>query len=104
MATTARARDFAVLRLCGATARQVTAMVAVEAVVVTAIGAALGLVVALVGVGGVAWALTEDIGVSIPLEMDWPVVSTTIGLCLVLALAASVIPAALSLRSPRVQS
>jgi len=99
IATTARVRDFAVLRLAGATNGQVAAMVAAEAGVVVGIGAALGLVVALVAVGGVAWALTRDIGVSIPLEMDWPVMGIVFGACLLLALAASVVPARLSLRT-----
>jgi len=99
MATTARARDFAVLRLSGATARQVATVVAAEAMVVTGIGAVLGFAVALVAVGGVAWALTKDIGVRIPLEMDWPVMGIVFGVCLALALAASVVPARLGMRS-----
>lgn len=99
MATTARTRDFAVLRLSGATARQVATMVTAEAVIVTGIGAALGFLVAFVAVGGVAWALTKDIGVAIPLKMDWPVMAIVFGACLALALAASVIPARISLRA-----
>lgn len=98
MATTARVRDFTVLRLSGATPRQIARMAAAEAALVVGIGAGLGILVALVAVWGVAWGLTNDIGVRIPLEMDWPVVGLVAGGCLVLALAATVIPARLGLR------
>jgi putative ABC transport system permease protein len=99
IATTGRLRDFAVLRLSGATVGQIIAVVAAEAAFAVAIGAALGMAVAWTAVAGVAWGLSKDIGVTIPVTMDWPVTSLVLTGCLLLAVLASMLPARLALRA-----
>lgn len=99
MATTGRVRDFAVLRLSGATVRQIIAMVAAEAALAVGIGAALGMAVAWTAVAGIAWGLSKDIGITIPVTMDWPVMSAVLTGCLVVAVLASIVPARLTLRA-----
>jgi putative ABC transport system permease protein len=99
MATAGRFRDFAVLRLSGATAGQVVKMVAAESVLVVGIGAVLGMAVAWTAIAGIAWGLTRDIGVPIPVTMDWPVVFVVVAGCLLLAILTSVVPVRLALRA-----
>jgi putative ABC transport system permease protein len=96
IATTGRLRDFAVLRLSGATVGQIIAMVAAEAAFAVGIGAALGMAMAWTAVAGVAWGLSKDIGVTIPVTMDWPVTSLVLTGCLLLAVLASMLPARLA--------
>jgi putative ABC transport system permease protein len=98
MATADRRRDLAVLRMAGATRRQVLATVAGESALVVAVGTALGLAVAATALLGVRAGLTDRVGVPVDLVMDWPAVTAVCAACLVLALAASVVPAAVALR------
>jgi putative ABC transport system permease protein len=99
MATADRVRDFAVLRLSGATSRQVLTMVAAESVLVVGIGTLLGLAVALVALFGIKTGLSQQLGTTVSMTVPWPVVLSVVGLCLVLALVASVLPARLALRA-----
>lgn len=91
MAASARAREFAVLRLSGATRRQVTAAAAVEAALVTGIGAVLGLTVAVPALLGMRAGLAQKSGAAVPLVVPWPTVAAVVAACLVLAAGASTV-------------
>ncbi|GGS78027.1 ABC transporter permease [Planobispora rosea] len=101
MSTVDRAPDFRVLRMSGATPRQVLGTVAAESVIVAALGTALGAAVALPALLGVRSALAAGIGSAVELIVPWPVVLGAAGGCLVLTLAASVIPALAAVRRAR---
>ncbi|MFJ6573491.1 FtsX-like permease family protein [Streptomyces sp. NPDC091292] len=97
MATSDRVRDLAVLRLAGATRWQVLRLVAAEALTVVAVGGVLGLLVAganLAGMGTALRLLSAPATVTLP----WTAVGTAVAACAVLAVVASVVPAALVLR------
>jgi putative ABC transport system permease protein len=98
VATAGRRRDLAVLRMAGATRRQALAVVAGESALVVALGAALGLAVGAAALVGVRAGLSELVGTRVPLVLDWPAVAAVAGICLALALAASLVPAAVALR------
>nr|BFD94976.1 hypothetical protein KitaXyl93_63360 [Kitasatospora sp. Xyl93] len=76
MATAQRTADFAVLRLSGATRRQVLRMVAAES------------------------TLAVGIGTRVDLALPWSTTALTVGVCLLLALPAGVLPARSALRRP----
>nr|BFE80557.1 hypothetical protein GCM10020093_031580 [Planobispora longispora] len=75
--------------------------VAAESVIVTALGTALGAAVALPALLGMRSALAAEIGSAVELIVPWPVVLGVVGGCLVLALAAAVIPALAAVRRAR---
>lgn len=89
MAASARAREFAVLRLSGATRRQATAAAAAEAALVTGIGTVLGLAVAVPALLGMRAGLAQKSGAAVPLVIPWPTVTAVVAACLVLAAGAS---------------
>jgi putative ABC transport system permease protein len=101
MATGHRARDFRQLRLAGATPRQVLLTVAAESAVVVGIGVVLGLAVALLALWGTTRGLAAQTGVPVTLAMPWPTAGAAAAACLVLALAASVLPARAHLERSR---
>jgi putative ABC transport system permease protein len=90
MAASARAREFAVLRLSGATRRQVTASAAAEAALVTGIGTVLGLAVAVPALLGMRAGLAQKSGAAVPLVVPWPTVAAVVAACLVLSAGASI--------------
>ena len=100
MATAGRRRDWAVLRLSGATPGQVVRVVAVEAMLTVAIGALLGGAVALVALVGLRNGLAEVLGVPVELVVPWAPVLAVIAACFALGLAASVLPARLAVAGP----
>ncbi|MFF2542393.1 FtsX-like permease family protein [Kitasatospora sp. NPDC058063] len=100
MATAQRAGDFTVLRLSGATRRQVLRIVAVESTLVVGIGAALGLLIAVVTLAGVRSGLSARLGTRVDLALPWSTMALTTGLCLLLALLAGVLPSRAALRRP----
>ncbi|MBL7523445.1 ABC transporter permease [Frankia sp. CNm7] len=97
MATRDRAREFATLRLAGATRRQVLAVVGVEAVLVTCVGVLLAVAVTAVTALGARHGLA-DVAPSVPLAVPWAPLAAIVLACLVTAVLASVLPAALLLR------
>ncbi|GIG92351.1 ABC transporter permease [Plantactinospora endophytica] len=99
MATAHRARELLVLLRSGATVRQVLATVAAESALVVAIGTALGLLVPLVALLAIRSALSEQFGVPVDVVVPGPTIGLVVTGCLVLALAASVLPARLVLRA-----
>jgi putative ABC transport system permease protein len=98
MAAEGRMPDLRVVRLAGATRRQVVGYVAAESVLVVAIGALLGGVVAFGALLSIRAGLSEEVGAPVDLVVPWAVVGGVIGLCLVLALLATVLPTRRALR------
>ncbi|GII04575.1 FtsX-like permease family protein [Planobispora takensis] len=101
MSTVDRASDFRVLRMSGATPRQVLGTVTAESVIVAGLGAALGVAVALPALLGMGSALTAQVGAPVELVIPWPVVLAVVGGCLVLAVSAAVIPTLAAVRRTR---
>ena len=104
MATADRRREFAVLRLAGATPRQVLRVVVVEAATVVVLGAGLGLVAAVPGVQGIGRWMASDFGIEAVIAYNWPVALATIAACLLIAVVASLLPAWSALRAPAIGS
>lgn len=100
MAANGRAPDLRVVRLAGATRRQVAGYVAAESTLVVLIGAVLGGLVAFGALLAIRAGLVEQTGTAVPLVVPWSVVGGVVGLCLLLALAAGVLPTRRMLRAP----
>ncbi|WP_329038600.1 ABC transporter permease [Streptomyces sp. NBC_00178] len=103
MATSDRVRDFAVLRLTGATKAQVLRLVAVEALLVVAVGAVLGAAVAGLDLLGVRAALAL-LSVDSPVAVPWIPVGAVVAACAVLAVVSAVLPALAAMRTRPVES
>ncbi|MER7756216.1 ABC transporter permease [Kitasatospora sp. NPDC097643] len=97
MAVAGRRRELALLRLTGATRGQVLRMLAAEALMCVTGGVALGAVAALVSTTGACAALRRVVGPLTP-AVPWRSVAELGLLCAVVALAATLVPAALALR------
>ncbi|MFP3989065.1 FtsX-like permease family protein [Streptomyces sp. E11-3] len=97
MATSDRVRDLAVLRLAGATNWQVLRLVAAESLLVVAVGAMLGALVAGLNLFGM-WSALGLLKVWTPIVVPWETLGLTVGACAVLAVLAAVAPAGVSLR------
>lgn len=102
MATSDRARDLAVLRLSGATRWQVLRLVSAESVTAAAIGAILGVTVAVLDLAGMAALALQS--APAPLTLPWPAVATSVTVCAVLATATAATRTALVLHRPPLQS
>ncbi|MGW0861004.1 FtsX-like permease family protein [Streptomyces sp. NPDC002611] len=100
-ATAGRTRDLRVLRLSGATPRQVLLTLTVETCCVVTLGAALGLVVAAPALLGTAHGLREQLGLPVELAVSWPWVTGVVTGCLLAATTATVLPASAVLRRMR---
>ncbi|GAA2366404.1 ABC transporter permease [Dactylosporangium salmoneum] len=92
MAAAGRAADLRVLRLAGATHRQVLACVAAESGLVVLLGALLGGAVALGALVSIRAGLSAQVGAPVALVVPWPVVAGAVGLCLAIALLAGLVP------------
>ncbi|GIF65551.1 ABC transporter permease [Asanoa ishikariensis] len=91
MATGDRRRDFRVLRLSGATNRQILRMVGTETALVVLFGTAVGFLVALPALFGIRSALAGQTGADVRLILPWPELSVVVAVCAVLALGASLL-------------
>ncbi|MFG1882801.1 FtsX-like permease family protein [Micromonospora sp. NPDC049102] len=98
LAAAGRAADLRLIRLAGATRRQVVWLVTAESALVVLIGALLGGTVALVGLLSIRAGLAEQVGAPVDLVVPWTVVGAVVGLCLLLAVLASVLPTWRALR------
>ncbi|WP_431045549.1 ABC transporter permease [Streptomyces sp. P1-3] len=98
MATADRVPDFRVLRLSGATDRQVLWTVAGETTIVVALGTVLGGLVALPSLLGIRAGLSASLGVPVDLVIPWTPVLAAVAGTYTLALAASLLPARAALR------
>jgi putative ABC transport system permease protein len=92
LSTTHRMPDFAVLRLAGATRRQVAWTAAAESAMVVAIGTLLGGAVAVAALISIRQGLREQVHAPVHLVVPWPVVGAVVGLCLLLAVLTSALP------------
>jgi putative ABC transport system permease protein len=92
MATRHRIRDYRVLRLAGATPRQITLTVALESTVVVTIGALLGGVTAVLALLGSARSLDAQVSAEVNVVIPWSAAAVTTAICLVLAVASSTLP------------
>jgi len=97
MATRDRARELATLRLSGTTPGQALRMIGVEAVLVTGVGALLAAGVTAVTVVAAHRGLV-GLAPSVAVAVPWQPLGVIVLSCLVTAVLASVIPAALLLR------
>jgi putative ABC transport system permease protein len=97
MATGSRTRELATLRLSGATPAQVLTMIGTEACLVAGIGVLLAAAVTAVTVAGVHAGLA-GLAPGITLVIPWRLIAGITLACLVTALLASLIPAAVTLR------
>lgn len=92
-----RRPELALLRLAGATRRQVLGTVLAETLMCVAAGAAVGLLATAVSIGG-SWAvLRQLIGPAMPLVVPWAVLAALIGVCVVIAMLAAGLPTGLTL-------
>ncbi|NUT35222.1 MAG: FtsX-like permease family protein, partial [Hamadaea sp.] len=101
MASAARAADLRLLRLSGATRRQVLGALTAETAAVVLTGGALGLVVAAAALAALARGLTTQLGRDVPMVIPWGTLAATVGVCLVLAVVAAGLPV-LTRRDPAV--
>jgi putative ABC transport system permease protein len=99
MATASRNRELAALRLSGAAPGQVLRMIGVEALLVSGIGTLFAAAVTAVTVIGLRHGLAP-FAPSVRLVVPWLALGGIALGCLVIALLASLIPAALALRRP----
>jgi putative ABC transport system permease protein len=100
-ATAGRVRDFRVLRLSGATPRQVLLALAAETCCLVTLGAALGLAAAAPALFGTVHGLREELGLPVELSLAWPWLTGVVTGCLLLGTAATVLPAHVALRRMR---
>ncbi|MGD0561145.1 MAG: FtsX-like permease family protein [Streptosporangiaceae bacterium] len=92
-----RRRELALLRLAGATRRQVLGTVLAETLMCVTTGAVVGLLATAVSIGG-SWAvLRRLIGPAMPLIVPWAVLAALLGACVVVAVLATGLPAGLAL-------
>jgi putative ABC transport system permease protein len=103
MATGERGRELATLRLTGATPRQIRRMIGLESVLVAAIGILLGAVVTAVTLLGMRGGLAP-VAPAVRVVVPWRTVGAIAGVCAVVAVLASLIPAAVALRRPAIDS
>ncbi|MFJ4776911.1 ABC transporter permease [Streptomyces sp. NPDC088762] len=97
MATSDRAREFAALRLAGATRGQVLRLVAGESLMVVLIGAVLGTLVAALNLAGIRGALAL-LGVRSGVVVAWDALGAMTAACAAVAVVAAVSSAAVVLR------
>ncbi|MFF4845157.1 FtsX-like permease family protein [Streptomyces collinus] len=102
MATSDRVRELAVLRLAGATGRQVLRLVGAEALLVVMVGGLLGALVAGLDLLGM-WSALGVLSVWTSIEIPWATLAVALSACAVLAVISAVAPAALSLRRSAVE-
>ncbi|GIE88268.1 ABC transporter permease [Actinoplanes regularis] len=91
MAVSDRTRDLAVLRLAGATGRQVLRLVVAEALAVVVVGAALGMIVTVFNLLAV-WGALASLSVWVAIVLPWTALAATTAACAAVAVVAAVVP------------
>ncbi|BCY11156.1 ABC transporter permease [Actinoplanes sp. L3-i22] len=91
MAMSDRSRELAVLRLAGATRRQVVLLVAAEATTLVLAGSILGVIVAGTSLLGIWGALTV-LSVPATIILPWATLGLTVAACTAVAVTAAVLP------------
>ncbi|GAB7045420.1 ABC transporter permease [Catenuloplanes indicus] len=92
MAVAGRSRDLAVFRLSGATRAQALRTIAGESLVVVAVGVALAAGAAALNLAGMWLSVVRLVGFT-SIAVPWAAVAAVAGICAVLALVASIMPA-----------
>jgi putative ABC transport system permease protein len=92
-----RRRELALLRLAGATRRQVLGTVLAETLMCVAAGTAVGLLATAVSIGGSWAALRPLIGPAMPLTVPWLMLAALTGVCAVVAVLSTSLPTTLAL-------
>lgn len=92
MATSVRGGELASLRLAGATRAQILRVVTGEATLAVAIGTLLGLAVTALVLGALGAGLAA-LSAPLALALPWATVGTAAGVCAMVAIAASALPA-----------
>ncbi|MEV6104102.1 FtsX-like permease family protein [Streptomyces sp. NPDC051940] len=98
MATADRRRDLAVLRMTGATPKQVMRFFVAESLLVAAIGVALALAATSVNLVGLWGALHQLFGTA-PITAPYAVIAGIAAVCTLLAVAGTVLPVGAALRA-----
>lgn len=98
MAASERVREFAALRLAGATGAQVLRLAAAEALTVVAAGALLGALTAVLALSGMTGALRLLAAPAAPLALPWPALGAATAACALLAVLTSTATTAVVLR------
>jgi len=94
MATAERAREFALLRLVGASKRQVRSMIRTETLIMVAFGLTIGTLIAAPGLAAFNYSLTGSAIPSVPIRIYGALLATYA----LLGFAATVLPTRLALR------
>jgi putative ABC transport system permease protein len=97
MSTRGRAGEWALLRLTGATRKQITGIIVAEALVLTLLGIVMSAVVAAVVLGALPAALARA-GAATPLVLPWPLLGAVTGGAVVISAATSAVPGWLQFR------
>jgi putative ABC transport system permease protein len=96
MATADRVREFAALRLAGATRGQLLRLVAAEALTTVTVGTLLGLLVTALNLLGL-WTALGLQSVWVPIRLPWTAVGGVTVACALLAAVSAIVPAASAL-------
>jgi len=91
MAAHARRADFAVLKAAGGTRGQLLSVALGETTLVVVLGAALGLLVTLPSLAGMASGLSQATATDVGLQLSWGILVGATLECLSLALLASLV-------------
>ncbi|MBT2510056.1 ABC transporter permease [Streptomyces sp. ISL-98] len=102
MATSDRVRDLAVLRLAGATKRQVLWLITTETLVVVGVGAVLGLAVTVLNLLGI-WGALGVLTIWSPIVIPWSTIGLIVAACATLAVVSAVLPALFAMRTRPVE-
>ncbi|MFY1691589.1 FtsX-like permease family protein [Plantactinospora sp. WMMB782] len=102
MATSDRLRDLAILRLAGATPRQVLRVFAAESLLVAGVGVLLAVGASAVNLAGLRLALGQLVGAT-PVSVPWGTVAVITLVSAALAVLGAVLPVRLAFRSGAVE-
>ncbi|QVQ54497.1 ABC transporter permease [Spiractinospora alimapuensis] len=104
LATSARRRDLALLRVTGAQSRQVGGLVVAESGLVVTIGLLVGGLISAPALLALATGMRDDFRpgevADVSVHLPWPTLGVVFVACLALGLLAAVIPASRALRQP----
>jgi putative ABC transport system permease protein len=103
MATADRVREFAALRLAGATHGQLLRLVTAEALTTVTVGTLLGLLVTALNLLGL-WTALGLQSVWVPIRLPWTALAVTTVACALLSVVSAIIPTASALRRRAVEA
>ncbi|MBB2943968.1 putative ABC transport system permease protein [Actinoplanes lutulentus] len=92
MAVAARRAELRVLRLAGATRRQILGVLAAESLLAVGVGAVLGAAVAAISLLGIRAAVESELGQAVTLVIPWTAAAAVTTGCALIALVAAAVP------------